>query len=128
MEIRVLVTSGRTVGQGRGLERGKDSEDYLKNVALIELSEEDLKKLGIEEGSCVRVESKWGSIVVRCKSSKNLPEGVAFMPYGPWLSAIADPETFGVGIPYLKQLECTVSPAPGEKVPSLKELAEMLRG
>jgi formylmethanofuran dehydrogenase subunit D len=44
--VKVILISGRSIGQGRGKELGKFSEQYFQSVAICELSSEDMGKAG----------------------------------------------------------------------------------
>jgi len=127
MALRVTLITGRTAKQGMTMEMGKTTEEYRRAVAVIELSQADAEKLGVSDGDTVSVKTDVGSVVVWCKLSKDLDEGVAFMPYGPWANAVIAPYTRGVGMPQFKSVEAEVSPAPGMSVPTLEELVETLR-
>ncbi len=127
MSVRVTLITGRTARQGMTLEMGKTTEEYRKAVALIELSPADAEKLGVSDGDTVSVRTEAGSVVVWCKVSKGLDDGLAFMPYGPWANAVIAPYTRGVGMPQFKSVEAEVSPAPGESVPTVEELLERIR-
>ena len=127
MSVRVTLITGRTARQGMTLEMGKTTEEYRKAVALIELSPADAEKLGVSDGDTVSVRTEGGSVVVWCRVSKSLDEGLAFMPYGPWANAVIAPYTRGVGMPQFKSVEAEVSPAPGESIPTVEELLERVR-
>jgi len=121
--VKVTLISGRSIGQGRGKEMGKFSEQYFQSVAICELSAEDMKSLGIQEGESVRVKTAFGDVVVKANTSRqSLPKGVAFIPYGPWANRLTDPQTHGSGMPSLKGIEAELTPAIGENVPRLKNL------
>ena len=62
--IKVIVTSGRTLGQGRAMEKGKLTEDYEKAVAVCELDSTAMEFLGIENGEIVVVKTEIGEINV----------------------------------------------------------------
>ena len=128
MSVRVTLITGRTAKQGMTMEIGKTSEEYRRAVAVVELSPSDAEKLGVSDGDTVSVKTGVGSVVVWCKVSKGLDEGVAFMPYGPWANAVISSHTRGDGMPQFKSVEAEVSPAPGMKVSTLEDLVQMLRG
>lgn len=121
--IRVKLVSGRSMGQGRGKELGKFSDQYFQSVAICELNSDDMTALGATESGNVKVRTAYGEIVVRaCTSRQNLPEGVAFIPYGPWANQVTDPQTHGSGMPSLKGIEAEISPAVDQEVPKLETL------
>ena len=121
--LRVTLISGRTLGQGKGKELGKFSEEYFQSVAVCELNPDDMNLLGLPEGGNVKIKTKFGDVVVKAfKAKQTLPQGLAFIPYGPWASRLMDPETHGSGMPSLKGIEATISPTPEEEVPKLESL------
>ena len=127
-EIKVTLVTGRTADQGASLEIGKTSGEYLKNVALIELSKKDAEELGLSEGDHVNVKTDYGSTVVKCRLSEKLDPGLAFMPYGPWANQVIGSETQGTGMPYYKGLQASISLAKDASVLSIEELANRLMG
>jgi formylmethanofuran dehydrogenase subunit D len=127
--IKVTLLTGRSLSQGKAKELGKFSKEYVENVAVCELNPEDLKALGVSPGQNVQVKTAFGSVIVRAAASTQLPRsGVIFIPYGPWASAVADPETHGTGMPSLKGTDATVTPAVTEEVSSLEDLVKSLLG
>jgi formylmethanofuran dehydrogenase subunit D len=121
--LRVTLISGRTLGQGKGKELGKFSEEYFQSVAVCELNPDDMNLLGLPEGGNVKIKTNFGDVVVKAfKAKQTLPQGLAFIPYGPWASRLMDPETHGSGMPSLKGIEATIVPTPEEEVPKLESL------
>lgn len=126
--VKVRLVSGRSIGQGKGKELGKFSQQYFQSVAICELSSDDMNILAVPEGGNVRVKTDFGDVVVTAYTSKqSLPKGIAFMPYGPWANRVTDPETHGSGMPSLKGIEAEVSPALKEEVPTLETLVKNLQ-
>ena len=122
-KLRVTLLTGRTIEQGVGKERGKSSKEYVESVSVCYVDPEDLKKLGIKEKTNILVSTGYGSVVVKAVKSLRGPHpGVVFVPYGPWVNVVVDPETHGVGMPSLKGIPAEVEPAPGKSVLSLEEL------
>ena len=122
-KLRVTLLTGRTIEQGVGKERGKSSKEYVESVSVCFVDPEDLKKLGIKEKTNVLVSTGYGSVVVKAVKSLRGPHpGVVFVPYGPWVNVVVDPETHGVGMPSLKGIPAEVEPAPDKPVLSLEEL------
>ena len=122
-KLLVTLLTGRTIEQGVGKEHGKNSEEYFESVSLCYVDPEDLKRLGIKEGTNVSVSAAHGSIVVKAAGSLRAPhQGVIFIPYGPYANAIVDPETNSIGMPSLKGIPVEVEPAPHKPVLTLKEL------
>ncbi len=107
--MKAILVTGRTLGQGLGLEIGKFSDIYYRNVATCEMNRDDMERLGVREGGLIRVSSDLDSIVLRVlKSFEEIPPGVIFAPYGPWINRIMRPETHGTGMPSFKGIEVEV--------------------
>jgi formylmethanofuran dehydrogenase subunit D len=122
-KLRVTLLTGRTIEQGVAKERGKFSEEYVESVSVCYVDPEDLKRLGVKEKTNVLVSTVYGSVVVKAvKSLRGPHSGVVFVPYGPWVNVVVDPETHGVGMPSLKGIPAEVEPAPDKPVLSLEEL------
>lgn len=122
MSIKVVLLSGRSIGQGRGKEAGKESQLYAEAVTSCELDQSDLKSLGVQPGANVRVATPSGSVVLVARRSAHPHPGIAFIPYGPWANVLTDQATGGTGMPSYKGIAAEISPAPSERVLSLREL------
>lgn len=122
-KLKVTLITGRTIEQGVGKEHGKSSDKYVKSVSVCYIDPEDLKRLGIKEGTNVCVSTRFGSVVVKAeKSIRNPHPGIVFIPYGPWANVIVDPETNGIGMPSFKGIPAEVEPASDRRVLSLKKI------
>lgn len=109
-KIKVTLITGRSLGQGETLDIGKITDEYFKKVAVIELDEKDLKKLGISNGKPVKVKTNYGSVIAFAVKSKFNHQGVAFMPMGPWANIVCDYNTYGSGMPTFKGVEAEITP------------------
>ncbi len=86
----VIVRSFRTDVESA---RGKPSEKYASETALVRLNNNDMRRLSLKEGSTVRLKSPTGMIIIRATIDDKVPEGSAVMPHGPWaLALVAVPE------------------------------------
>ncbi len=124
--MKVILNTGRTTEQGVALEFSKSSEEYYKKVALALLNRRDMDDLGLREDTRVKVSTKFGSVVVRCKEGK-LDRGNVFMPLGPWASLVIGVDTEGTGMPLAKGVEVEVSKTEDE-LTSLSRILEILKG
>lgn len=123
--LHVTLLSGRSLGQAKSREKGRFSEEYLRNVAVCELNPEDLESLKITQGQNVKVATQTGNVVVRAViASQPLPRGVIFLPYGPWANMVIPIETYGTGMPSFKGIEAEVTAAANEKVLDVRSLVE----
>jgi formylmethanofuran dehydrogenase subunit D len=74
------------------------------------MNPEDMKRLGVGEGTRVKIRTAQAEIVVTCVSAKDeLPPGVLFMAYGPESSKLMGGETHGTGMPDSKGIDVEVA-------------------
>jgi formylmethanofuran dehydrogenase subunit D len=122
-KLKVTLITGRTIDQGVGKERGKGSKEYFENASVCFIDVADMKKLGIKNGTNVRVTSRFGSVVVKSiKQPRGDNPGMIFMPCGSWANAVCGDDTFTMGMPLFKGFPAEVEPAPTEPVLKLEEL------
>ena len=125
-KLEVLLLTGRTIEQGTGKETGKFSYEYLESVSTCQMDPNDMKFLKIKDNDKVKITTDYGSVILKVIKSKRAPHSrIIFIPYGPWASLIANPETHGTGMPSLKGETAEVIPASKEKMLDLLELIKM---
>jgi len=125
VKVKVILVTGRTINQGVEKEKGKFGEEYSENVAICLLDPEDIKVLGIEENTPIKIYTEFGATIVKAvKSKRSAHPGIVFMPYGPWANQIINSETNSVGMPSLKGISAEIEPAPNEKILTLAELVK----
>jgi formylmethanofuran dehydrogenase subunit D len=105
--ISVRLISGRTAVQGQNLD-SKLTEKYFIEVARCDLNGADMEKLGVAKDDPVKVTTAYGQVVVRAKQDDGVPEGMAFIPMGPWCNAVVSGDTNGNGMPSFKGIDGTV--------------------
>ena len=125
--VKVLVTSGRTLSQGRAMEKGKMTSDYENAVAVCELDSTAMESLGVKNGETVVVKTEIGEIAVKAKLNKNLHPGIAFIPCGPYFNFLLDSYTQHTGMPGFKSITASIDAAPGASILSVEELAKILK-
>jgi formylmethanofuran dehydrogenase subunit D len=118
--MKIVLISGRTTKQGVTAEIGKTSDDYLQNVALIQLNPKALEELGVADGDTVEVQTEYGSCVVKCQKA-DVEENMGFMPYGPWANLLVGSDTQSTGMPDSKGVEADVSKT-DKKIESVDEI------
>ena len=122
-KLRATLITGRTIEQGVGKELGKGSVEYYDSCAVCFFDKSDMLKLGIKNGSVVKVSSKYGSVIVKAqKYPWGTNPGMVFIPCGSWANAVCGDETFSMGMPLFKGFPVEVEPAPNEPVLTLDEL------
>ncbi len=119
-DLKAVMISGRTLAQGAGCEC-KMSEDFFKAVSVCSLSEKDYSSLGLSEGRNVLVRNEFGQTVLSARVDAGLPQGMVFIPMGPWANVFVGPDTGGCGTPQYKGVEVDVEPT-DEPVLSEREL------
>ncbi|PCN51096.1 formylmethanofuran dehydrogenase subunit B [Candidatus Geothermarchaeota archaeon ex4572_27] len=120
---RLTLVTGRRLTQGIALEsEGKFSERYLRAAAVIELNPKDAEEAGVKD-RC-RVTSSIGSVVLAVRTSDEIAPGTAFIPLGPWASAVVEHETECTGMPNLKATEITIEPT-DEEVTKVEDVLRM---
>ncbi len=116
-EITVNLISGRTIQQGVAIEGGKEKPLYRTACGIIEMDNEDLKKLGAWKSTNVRVTSDHGSVIVKAIEATQGPHpGVAFIPMGPWANSVVDPNTYSTGMPTFKGTPVKIEVAINEPI------------
>lgn len=120
MTLNAILITGRTINQGATIEN-KTSSDYQKATAYCELSPNDIQTLGASSGSCVSVKTDHGDVVVQLKENKGNPDGIAFIPMGPWANSVVNPDTSGCGMPHFKGIPARIDTTE-DKILTMKEL------
>lgn len=110
MAESMLLIPGRTSKQGTSLNKGKLKEEYQEVTSSAELNEDDMARLGLNEGDKLRLYNHIGETVVTCirKKATDLPGGMIFMAYGPCSSQLMEDDTAGSGMPLSKNIEVMV--------------------
>ncbi len=108
--MKLLLITGRSLKQGTGLNIGKDSPEYKEAVTGLEMNDSDMVRLGLQNGDAVQLSSLHGQVAVRCRKG-DLPEGLAFMAYGPASSTLLGAETHASGMPSSKHIEVEIQAA-----------------
>lgn len=105
MELEMLLITGRTLKQGLGLVRGKNSSDYRDEVVKVDVSRPDLEALGASEGNKIYLESDFGSMTGIARVNEGLPKGMVFVPQGPFANRLIGGGTQGTGMPDYKGIK-----------------------
>jgi len=119
MTLRINLITGRTINQGVTIEI-RPLLIIQEATAYCELNSKDAGQIG-KPGSNIKVKTAHGEVVVKLKENNGNPDGLAFIPMGPWANAVSIRIPKGVeclrfkGIP--SQIEST-----NEKILLMKEL------
>ena len=120
MAYTMTLIGGRSSKQGTSLCAGKLGAEYLQVSSTVEMNVEDMARLGLSNGSRVRLRTPVGEAVLSCKGreSKDLPPGILFMAYGPLSSQLMAGDTGASGMPISKNLDVEVEPVVEDATPS----------
>jgi len=120
--VAATLTTGRTLRQGRSMERGKFTREYTDEVSVCEMDSTTLEVLQIEEGTPVLIRSHYGSVVVRSRIDRNAEPGVIFIPCGPYANMVVSSDTDGSGMPAFKGVPVEIFAAPKDSILPIEEL------
>ena len=124
--MRAIMTSGRTITQGRHVE-SKGGVSYSEETSSCFVNPVDLMELGIESGECVELKGDHGSVVLRTVADDEMPQGLIFVPYGPFANHITGTRTHSSGMPDFKHVEVEITPTTDARK-SAYDLIEELGG
>lgn len=110
MSETFILIPGRTSKQGCGISEGKFSEGYQAETTTLQVSPQDMQRLGLAEGDRVRLASETGQVEVAVTAAKGdeLPSGLLFIAYGDLSSRLMGADTHGSGMPTSKGLDVTL--------------------
>jgi len=115
--VTLNLITARTVEQGASMEAGKEKPRYTAACGIIELNDEEFKRLGIMKNTNVRVSNEFGTVIVKAvETRERLNPGEAHIPMGPWANCVVSLQTHGTGMPMLKGIPITIEAAPLEPV------------
>jgi len=106
-DTRLILIPGRSLKQGTGMNMGKETVEYQDAVTQLEMNRQDMARLGVQDGDTLRLRASGGEATVHCCEA-DLPEGMAFIAYGPVSSELMDQDTQGSGMPNSKGFEVEV--------------------
>jgi formylmethanofuran dehydrogenase subunit D len=122
-KLRATLITGRTIEQGVGKELGKGSVEYYDSCAVCFFEKSDMLKIGVKNGSIVKVTSKFGSVIVKAQRYPwGTNPGMVFIPCGSWANCVTGDDTYSMGMPLFKGFSVEVESAPNEPVLTLEQL------
>ena len=104
---KLILIPGRSLKQGTGMNLGKETAEYQNAVTTLEMNRDDMARLDVQDGDTLRIRASGGEATVHCCGA-DLPEGMAFIAYGPVSSELMDQDTHGSGMPDSKGFEVEV--------------------
>ena len=107
--LRLILVSGRSTKQGAGISIGKESAEYREATSVVAMNLSDMARAGLRDGDPVVLKSEFGEASARCLSG-DVPEGLAFIPFGSACNRLAGEETCASGMPDSKHLQVEIIP------------------
>jgi formylmethanofuran dehydrogenase subunit D len=83
---------------------------YQQLAAVLWLSPDDLRLLGVNIGKPVELRSAAGSIVVQAKSDPNSKPGMGYMPFSLYSLSLSSYDPAKGSLPNFKRIEVTALP------------------
>ena len=82
-EFPLILTTGRLLEHWHtgSMTRRATVLDHLEPEAIVSMNRWDMKRMSITPGEEVQVKTKRGSIVIKVRSDKEIPEGMVFIPF-----------------------------------------------
>jgi formate dehydrogenase major subunit len=79
----MVLTTGRLLEHWHAgaMTRRASALDDLEPEAMVHLSPRDLERLGVRPGDPVRVQTRRGAIELKCRSDRDVPPGLVFIPF-----------------------------------------------
>ncbi len=109
--MRVILNTGRTVWQGQAIESGKDLQMFINAAAICHINQDMMDELGIKDGDNVKIVSEYGDVIVKAVNTKEeLPEGMVYVPMGPWANRVIRPNTDSTATPSFKNVPVDLTP------------------
>ncbi len=112
MAEQFILIPGRTSRQGAGISEGKFGANYQEETRTLQVSPQDMARMGLVNGQKVNLTSEWGKIEVSVITAKGdeLPVGLLFIAYGDLSSRLMGGDTQGTGMPTSKGIDVVLEP------------------
>jgi formylmethanofuran dehydrogenase subunit D len=113
MDKRTLtLITGRSTRQGIGVSEGKERPEYQEATNVIHLNPKDMAQSELNNGDRVQLKTFFGAVDVRCRQA-DIPEGLAFIAFGPACNRLIGGETCASGMPDSKHVQVEIAKLPG---------------
>lgn len=109
--MKVILNTGRTIWQGQAIESGKDLQMYVDAAAICQMDKKMMEELGVEVGGSLKVVSDYGDVIVKVvATNETLPEGMIYIPMGPWANRVIRANTDSTATPSFKNVPVEITP------------------
>ena len=112
--LTLILITGRSTRQGIGISEGKERPEYQEATAAIDLNQMDMSRSGLRNGDPIRLKTPHGMADVICRQA-DIPEGLAFIPFGPVCNRLIGDETYASGTPDSKHLWVEIMKESGDR-------------
>ena len=121
----LTIITYRDVFQWVAKAKGPYNIDYQERSSIVQMSTGDMKAIGIEEESTVRLTNDAGSVVVKVRSSPGCQQGYGHMPVSPYANRLTNYDGGKSGLPNFKRIVAKIEPADDE-VTTLSDLFNLM--
>jgi formylmethanofuran dehydrogenase subunit D len=109
--MKVILNTGRTIWQGQAIESGKDLQMYVDAAAICYMDKKMMEELGVKVGGSLKVVSDYGDVIVKVvATNETLPEGMIYIPMGPWANRVIRANTDSTATPSFKNVPVEITP------------------
>ncbi|MBN2243889.1 MAG: hypothetical protein JW793_14480 [Acidobacteria bacterium] len=115
-DLCLILVSGRCTKQGEGISAGKGSPEYREATGAVSMNPSDMRRAGLRDGDSVMLHSEFGEVSARCLAG-DMPEGLAFMPFGSACNRLVGGETCASGMPDSKHFRVELKLTAEERSP-----------
>ncbi len=103
----LILITGRSTKQGTGISIGKGHSEYREATNVVELCRSDMERSGLHNGDHVKLKTEFGTADVSCRQG-DVPEGLAFIAFGPACNRLVGGETYASGMPDSKHVRVEI--------------------
>ena len=81
--IPMILTTGRQLEHWHtgAMTRKASNLDAIEPEATISLAPKDIKKINVNSGDFIKVSTRRGTIKIKVREDRSIPEGVIFIPF-----------------------------------------------
>jgi len=110
-QVSLVIITYRDIFQWAAKQKGEADDSYKKRSAQVQLSESDLKTLGIDDGAMIRLNNAAGSVVVNARLSSDCPQGIGYMPASCYSNELTSYDPSIAQLPNFKRIQVVAEPA-----------------
>ncbi len=108
----LTLITGRSTRQGCGISEGKiEPHAYREATTVIELNEADMVRSELSDGDRVKLTTEYGTAEFKCRRG-SVPEGLAFVAFGPACNQLIGGQTDASGMPDSKHVRVELKRVP----------------